>query len=298
VTDLRELDWIETPCPLCEEDSPVRVATVDRYDVALRIVRCGTCRHVYLSPRPRAADLGRLYDEEYYTGESGYSYADDRMVPETAALRADARLARIEELIRPGRLLEVGCSFGAFLLKARTRGWKTKGLDLSPFAVTACREAGLDVREGALETTNHSPEGFDVVYLAETVEHLIDPRSAIRSAAAALAPGGLLVLATGNHDSLARVLRGRRWGYYMPGHLQYFSARSLSELMSDLGLDVVRRRFGDDRAIGALRRIRRLEGRRTGVRGVVADLAKRLHLGGFSLGAGMVLNGRKARGPS
>jgi SAM-dependent methyltransferase len=293
VTDLRELEWVETACPLCDVNEPITVAEVDRYDVTLRVVRCGTCRHVYLSPRPKEADLGRLYDEDYYTGESGYSYADDRMVPETAALRADARLARIEELRAPGRLLEVGCSFGAFLLAARKRGWKPKGLDVSPFAVTACRNAGLDVREGSLETAYFDPESFDAVYLAETVEHLVDPRGAIRSAVAAIAPGGLLVLATGNHDSVARVLRGRRWGYYMPGHLQYFSARSLSELMEDLGLEIVRRRFGDDRAIRALKRIRGLEGRRAGIRGMVSDLLRRLHVVGFSLGAGMVLYGRK-----
>jgi SAM-dependent methyltransferase len=266
---------------------------VERYAVPLRIVRCGVCRHVYLDPRPADADLGRLYDEEYYRGGGDYSYADDREQGPAAALRAEARLARIERLVRPGRLLEVGCSFGAFLLAARRRGWEVAGIDLSPYAVAAGRELGLDVREGTLESAPPPPGRTDVVYLAETVEHLSDPRATMRAAAAALRPGGIVVAATANHASLARLLRGRRWGYYMPGHLQYFTASSLSRLLADAGMPVVLRRFGDDRSLASLAAARRAAGERGGARARLRDLLVRLHLRGRSLGAGMVQYGRK-----
>ncbi len=295
---LAEIRFAPVVCALCGEDRPVGAIEVDRYEATLTVVRCDACGHVYLSPRPVDEDLPKLYDEDYYTakgGEAAYTYADDRAVPEVAALRAEARLMAIERLSPPGRLLELGCSFGAFLLAARSRGFAVRGVDLSPFAVSHCKEAGLDVVLGTLEGTDLEAESQDVIYLSETVEHLPDPRATVAAAARALAPGGLIVLGTANHASLARLLRGPRWGYYMPGHLQYFSARSLSRLLAGEGLPVVRVKFGDDRSLGALRRIRRATTGRAGILDTLADAGKRLSIFGFSTGAGMVVYGRKPK---
>ena len=257
---LGEITFGPVDCALCGAEERREVARVDRYEVPLTIVRCLSCSHVYLSPAPVESDLEKLYDEDYYAGHGGegsFTYADDRAAPEIAALRAVARIRKIEELQPPGRLLELGCSFGAFLTAAAGRGWSVRGVDLSPYAVEHCRKAGLGVTLGTLETGGVGASTAEVVYLSETVEHLPDPRATIAAAARALVPGGLIVLGTANYSSLARMLRGGRWGYYMPGHLQYFSAASLSGLLDEEGLPVVRRSFGDDRGIFALRRIRR-----------------------------------------
>jgi len=296
VSRLTEVRFAPVPCALCGSEDSREMAKVEKYEVPLIVVRCATCAHVYLSPAPVPEDLPKLYDEDYYAGRGGegaFTYADDRAVPEVAAMRAAARLARVEELVPPGRLLELGCSFGAFLTTAAGRGWSVRGVDLSPYAVEHCRGAGLDVTLGTLEGTDLEPGSADVVYLSETVEHLADPRATIAAAARVLAPGGLIVIGTGNHASLARVLRGPRWGYYMPGHLQYFSANSLSRLLAEEGLPVVRRRFGDDRRIGGLRRIRRATVGRAGILQSLKDVLVRCSVFGFSAGAGMVIYGRK-----
>ena len=295
MTVLEELGWVEVACALCG-GAGRPTASVDRYEVPLGIVGCRGGGHVFLSPRPADEDLPRLYDEEYYTGserDGAYIYADERERPDVVRLRARARLERIERLVEPGALLEVGCAFGAFLLEARSRGWEVRGVDVSPYAVTACAERGIPADEGTLESAAVDAESLDLVYMSETVEHLPDPRTTVRAAARALRPGGLLVAGTANHDSLARLLRGRRWGYYMPGHLQYFSARSLARLLADEGLTVVGRRFGDDRSLARLRAIRRAERGRAGFAASVRDLVVRGRLGGYSVGAGMVLYGRK-----
>ncbi len=293
---LTEVRFAPVPCALCGAEDHRELARVERYEVPLTVVRCADCAHVYLSPAPVEADLAGLYDEDYYGGRGGkgaFTYADDRAVPEVAAMRAAARLERIEELAPPGRLLELGCSFGAFLTAAAGRGWSVRGVDLSPYAVEHCRGAGLDVTLGTLEGTSLLPGSADVVYLSETVEHLRKPRATIAAAARLLSPGGLIVIGTGNHASLARVLRGPHWGYYMPGHLQYFSASRLSRLLAAEGLPVVRLRFGDDRGIGALRRIRRAAAGRAGILFSVKDVLVRCSVFGFSAGAGMVIYGRK-----
>ncbi len=296
MTALDSIRFVHGPCALCGEDGASPVAAAAGYAVPLRVVRCRGCGHVRLDPRPADEDLPRLYDEEYYRGggpPGAWSYVDDREHAEAAALRARGRLVRIEVLSRPGRLLEVGCSVGAFLAEARRRGWEAEGVDLSPYAVRAAREAGLTVREGTLEGADYPPAAFRVVYMSETIEHLPDPRATVRAAARVLGDGGLLVAGTANHASLARLLRGRRWGYYMPGHLQYFTARGMGRLFAEEGLAVVRRRFGDDRPLALLRAARRAAGRPAGPLTVARDLLLRVRAGGFSAGAGMVIYARR-----
>ena len=79
----------------------------------------------------------------------------------------------------------------------------------------------------------------------------------------------------------------------MPGHLQYFGASSLSRLLDEEGLPVVRRRFGDDRSIRRLLEIRRAGGVHAGILAALGEAILRLSLGPWSVGAGMVLYGRR-----
>jgi len=82
--------------------------------------------------------------------------------------------------------------------------------------------------------------------MSEVIEHCPRPREVIRKAASVLEPGGLLVIGTANADSLARRLRGSRWGYYMPGHVVFLSAAGLSRLLREEGYERIRIHYGDD----------------------------------------------------
>lgn len=52
---------------------------------------------------------------------------------------------------------------------------------------------------------------------------------------AVLRLGGILYLTTPNFNSLNRALLGSSWGVFDPGHLQYFSARSLRLALTRVG---------------------------------------------------------------
>ena len=141
---------------------------------------------------------------------------DDDYLAEEAGRRATAN--RLLDLIgahRPsGRLLDVGCGHGLLLDEARKRGYETVGLELSREAARHARSLGLDVRELPLEafgegTNGDSPGSFDVVVLADVLEHLDDPVPRSTSARRCCGPSGVLCIVTPDPSSATAKLAGR-----------------------------------------------------------------------------------------
>lgn len=285
---------VEVPCPLCDSPDRERLFVSRLYAEEVPVVRCRACGLLYQSPRPSDADLPGMYDEKYWTGEGAgegdYTYADERRREPESRRKAAARLARMERWIRPGRLVEAGCSFGTFLDEARRRGWDPRGVDVSAYAVDHCRrERGLEVHLGSFEEAPLEPGSARAVHMSEVIEHLPRPRVVVRRCREVLEPGGLLVIGTANADSLARRLRGERWGYYMPGHVVFFGARHLRRLLREEGFEGVRVFRGDDHG-------RLLDGAMARAHGssVPGRLLRRLALPGLgSVGAGMVVYARR-----
>ena len=114
--------------------------------------------------------------------------------------------------------------------------------ELSREAAKHARETlGLDVRELPLEsfsegTNGDSPGGFEVVVLADVLEHLDDPVDAIDRCAGLLRPGGVLCVVTPDPSSLTAKLAGARWWGYLPAHTVLLPRRTLRELISARGL--------------------------------------------------------------
>ena len=241
----------DVPCPLCSSADRVPLFVSRLYADEVPIVRCRACGLLFQSPRPSPADLLGMYDEKYYTGADAkpgdYTYADERAREPQVRLKTAARLARVERLVRPGRVVDAGCSFGGFLAEARHRGWDPYGVDASPYAARHLREVRrIPVHEGTFESAPIPPKSVRLVHMSEFLEHCPDPRAVVKKAAQVLEPGGLLVIGTANADSLARRLRGARWGYFMPGHVVFFSARLLARLLGEEGFEVHRVFLGDD----------------------------------------------------
>ena len=61
----------------------------------------------------------------------------------------------------------------------------------------------IDYRHAALEDLDGS---FDLVTSMEVIEHVADPQAFLKSLAARLVPGGLLILSTPNRTALSRIL--------------------------------------------------------------------------------------------
>lgn len=242
VSNPSDAHWTEEhpACAVCGGQANVPLVVRNGHQV----VRCRQCRLVFVSPRPRSrAPVDALYtDESYSAGQVSKASSAGRM------REAGWRLDRLERFVRRrGRLLDVGCSAGSFLVAARERGWDVRGIDVSPAAITHAHQAhGLDVSVGTLEESGLARHSFDVVTVFECIEHMLNPRAALRAASSLLRDGGLLVITTPNVDGFVpRVTYwtlGRTLGAWEhptpPHHLYQFSRRTLTALLRDAGFGI------------------------------------------------------------
>ena len=111
------------------------------------------------------------------------------------------------------RLLDIGCG-GGLLSEPMTRlGFRVTGVDASErniaTAATHAAEQGLsiDYRASTAEALIVGGEPpFDVILNMEVIEHVADPGEYLRSCAALLKPGGLMIVATLNRTLKALAL--------------------------------------------------------------------------------------------
>jgi SAM-dependent methyltransferase len=222
------------PCPSCARSTAQRFLYRKNGCDILQCQECGIGR-----TETRGFDPAAHYTDDYFSGAHADGYADYRGAE--AVLRRE--FARAVDFLRRyragGKLLEIGCAYGFFLLEAR-RYYEVAGIDLAEEAVAHGRSAGLEVVQGVADQQTLDRFGrLDAVVLLDVIEHLPDPRETLALAARQLNPGGVIMLTTGDFGSGVARLAGEKWRLMTPPqHLWFFTQESMRRLAASLGLEV------------------------------------------------------------
>lgn len=173
----------------------------------------------------------RISDNHYRTGEEFDRTSKQFMralVPDCPALR----------------ILDVGCGTGlnsSFFARA---GHSVTGIDLSPVAIEKYRKKGF---EGTVcdVTSDGAPfpdNSFDLVYASEVIEHCADTAAFLGELHRVTKPGGKLLLSTPNSAfwpyRILELLGVTASECQHPGHVRFFSKRSLASAISTAGFEI------------------------------------------------------------
>lgn len=201
-----------------------------------RLGRCPACGLHWLLDPPTGAELDELYTSGFYVPAPPRGGA---LIRGLHRVNNAIRLRELDDL-EPGRLLDVGCGKGRFLAAARDAGWDAVGVEFAHASAEAARASGVEVHEGDFLEVS-LPGGFDAVTMWHVLEHLPDPAAAVTRAADLVRPGGHVVISVPNIDSIQARVGADSWFHLdLPRHLFHFGPRSLTALVEQTGLRVVR----------------------------------------------------------
>jgi 2-polyprenyl-3-methyl-5-hydroxy-6-metoxy-1,4-benzoquinol methylase len=212
-------------CPLCMS-STSRDSLEEFYAFGLH--ECSACRLQFWEPR-------KLPDARWYSAMYGERNA--RILP----LEPGHRFFLADTLApRCGRLLDVGCGTGNFLLAASEAGYTASGVELDPnaarFAARHCAHSRVFAQPLQTFRASNPAKVFDIVTFFEVLEHQADPSAFLQEVRGCLRPRGFIALSVPNRE---------RWQTstdaldYPPNHFLRWNAQSLQAAMKAHGFSVL-----------------------------------------------------------
>ncbi|MCK4352042.1 class I SAM-dependent methyltransferase [candidate division WOR-3 bacterium] len=225
-----------TTCNLCGSSENEYLYTKDGFD----IVKCQRCGLVFVKNQPSSSAL--FYNIDYYKGAAYNDYVGERK-QRIAWFKKRIKLINTLHL-RKGKLLDIGCAVGFFVEVANDDGWDAQGVEISEYACNLAKEKGLKVFCDDfcyLDLGEKYKNYFDVITLYDTIEHVKDPKRVLLKANKYMKANGLLVVSTGDIESIgAKISRDRWYLLAPPYHLYFFSINTLRRLLERTGFSIIK----------------------------------------------------------
>jgi 2-polyprenyl-3-methyl-5-hydroxy-6-metoxy-1,4-benzoquinol methylase len=250
---MSERSWPKRHCPVCDSGNSrplmryqfaaISDATLlDHYDLVI----CDECGCGFADDIPPQSHF-----DDYYRQLSKYENLNRGGVG--SLFDAERFRVAADLLVRfipspSDRILEIGCATGGFLAELRSRGFaNVTGMDPSGACVQAAREVyHLNAFQGTLSEISSHRQTYDFVILLGVVEHLREAGTELASLKNLLSPAGRLLVSVPDTARLNEA-RNAPFQAFSLEHINYFSPRSLQNLLAMQGFDLV----GESRAIVA-----------------------------------------------
>lgn len=215
-------------CPLC--DTAGHKPVLEKQGLCL--AQCNQCSMVYANPVGEDLITGGFYDQL----AAPFYLSPNKLAGDYSPVRFRRELKLFRQFCPAGRVLDVGCSTGAFLYQLQNqfgKDYDVLGTDVAGPALEHAQKMGVPTLKESFLTTKSLDPGFSAITFWAVLEHLVNPREFLAKAAALLQPGGHCFVLVPNFKSLAVRFLGAKYRYILPQHVNYFTAATLRKLGED-----------------------------------------------------------------
>ena len=203
-----------------------------------------------LKDKPSSEDLKKYYEEKYYQNalggyEQNYSIEELKYFRNKIVERFYVIQKHLSSKNKPA-LLDIGCGEGWVLNFFLEKQWSITGLDYSNYGCDKfnphCSEHLIvgDIYE-SLEKLEQQNLRFDVVWLDNVLEHVLEPETLIERIKKIVSSEGLLVIEVPNDFSFLQNFLfqheyvDRQFWIAVPDHISYFNNEALKNLLNAFG---------------------------------------------------------------
>jgi SAM-dependent methyltransferase len=202
-----------------------------------------------IADMPSAEELQAYYAERYFQTAQGcyeITYSEDELRYFDVLIERKAHAIAGIRGETPGTMLDVGCGEGFAMAWFARHGWAVEGLDPSRAGLAAMNP---DMAEFAdfgdvfqlLDERIRQGRSYDLVWMTNVLEHVVDPVALLNTLGALVAAGGVLVITVPNDGSAFQEMLldaghiPERFWIAPPDHLAYFDHVSLRAITAATG---------------------------------------------------------------
>jgi 2-polyprenyl-3-methyl-5-hydroxy-6-metoxy-1,4-benzoquinol methylase len=183
---------VKVSCPVCKG---AQLRVIARLEGAV-LKKCRRCNLVINEYANAPAE------KEYYKGQ--YEELYETYYKHFRSKQFDLFFKGVKELgLKGNRVLDIGCSYGLFLEKAKAQGFDALGLEPSRSAAGSnMRDKRMEVYGYDISELHKIPGTFDLITMWNVFEHLRDPANALDAVRKKLNDGGVFLLCVPNLKGL------------------------------------------------------------------------------------------------
>lgn len=184
------------------------------------------------------------------TNISGYRYTKSECGCAHVYLLPAIEKAFRDFRIQPSTAFDLGCGNGSVANWMQQKGFTVSGVDPSDTGIAAANAAHptVNLKVGsAYDPLQESFGTFPLLVSLEVVEHVYAPRDYAKCVYNLLSPDGYALISTPYHGylkNLALAVTGKLDKHFTAlwdhGHIKFWSPQTLTQLLTEAGLDVVR----------------------------------------------------------
>jgi 2-polyprenyl-3-methyl-5-hydroxy-6-metoxy-1,4-benzoquinol methylase len=220
-------------CPICLED--VKTRLIESYTDTVsgqtyNIYSCSKCEVVFSDPM-------KLPSPDWY--QKAFPYRDIEEPMKT--LWCYDEFLKKDTLPR-GKLLDIACGLGSFLLLAKKAGYKVSGFDFDERVIKRVKESGIENVEAKSFEEYYREKNdkvfFDVITMFGILEHVENPPDFIDKIKKLLRPEGHLLIVVPNDARLLTFIRELH--DYPPNHFTRWDTPSLTNFLNNKNFRILK----------------------------------------------------------
>lgn len=229
--------FIDSGCPSCHG---LNVQNSIMHQ-GLNYRRCLNCEMLYISPAPTEE-----MHLEYVLTSSAMSFWRENMPAKMKQSRRPMYKERVEYYLRvmkdlklnPKTSFEIGAGNGEFAEELAESTDLKEIVILEPQDLNL-NKTGIEIVHGGFEKMENINRKFDVVFVWEVIEHILEPDHFLKLIRNVLNPGAPLIISTPNEKSVETRSLGKDSSNILFDHVRLYNPKAISELFKRNGFKIL-----------------------------------------------------------
>ena len=227
-------------CPLCGKVDLKSVRKAPYYrgkHELFNVDECLSCGFWFTNPQPEGEELASYYDsDDYVSHTDGTGSLLDFVYNRVRGYALNKKLSLVDKAVNQRiALLDYGAGTGAFLVRAKAKGWDVMGIEPSVVARENAKGKGVSLL--SVEGRDAVQNSFcSAITLWHVLEHLPDLKESMDYFNTKLEEKGVLFIAVPNHESHDASYYKNNWAALdVPLHLWHFTKKDVESLAVESG---------------------------------------------------------------